>query len=99
VLATVDAEILAYYEYGLERDRLASGRQRIEFLRVWDLLEMRPLVAASGSVKLFPGLSQLLDIPEARDHVLSVLRLLETEPSLLGMSQNFVAIAQAPAAK
>jgi hypothetical protein len=29
--------------------------------------------------------------------VLSVLRLLEAEPSLIGMSQNFVAIAQAPA--
>jgi hypothetical protein len=26
-----------------------------------------------------------------------VLRLLEAEPSLIGMSQNFVAIAQAPA--
>ena len=57
---------------------------------------MRQLVAASGSVKLFPGLSQLLDIPEGRDHVLSVLRLLEAEPSLLGMSQKFVCIAQAP---
>ena len=31
----VDAEILAYYEHGLERDRLASGRQRIEFLRTF----------------------------------------------------------------
>jgi SAM-dependent methyltransferase len=60
-------------------------------------LELRQLVAASGSVKLLPGLSQLLDIPEARDHLLSVLRLLEAEPSLLGISQNFVAIAQAPA--
>jgi SAM-dependent methyltransferase len=60
-------------------------------------LELRQLVAASGSVKLLPGLSQLLDIPEGRHHVLSVLRLMEAEPSLLGMSQNFVAIAQAPA--
>ena len=57
-------------------------------------LELRHLVAASGSVKLLPGLSRLLDIPEARDHLLSVLRLLEAEPSLLGLSQNFVAIAQ-----
>ena len=59
-------------------------------------LELRRLVAASGSVKLLPGLSELLDIPAARDHLLSVLRLLEAEPSLLGMSQNFVAVAQAP---
>ena len=59
-------------------------------------LELRQLVAASGSVKLLPRLSELLDLPAARDHLLSVLRLLEAEPSLLGMSQNFVAIAQAP---
>jgi SAM-dependent methyltransferase len=62
-------------------------------------LELRHLVAASGSVKLLPGLSELLDVPEARDRLLSVLRLLEAEPSLLGMSQNFVAIAQAPTGK
>ena len=235
VLGMVDAEILAYYEHGLERDRLASGRQRIEFLRIWDLLERclpaapakvldvgggagayaiplasagyevhlidpvplhveqaaaasrkagkalagisagdaRDLPAADGSADAVlllgplyhltsredrltalrearrvlrpggtvvakalsrfypvfeelaggmpvspegldgtarfladgqyrnpggdPALSQLLDIPESRDHVLSVLRLLEDEPSLIGMSQNFVAIAQAPA--
>jgi hypothetical protein len=60
-------------------------------------LDLRQLVAASGSVKLLPGLSQLLDVPGSRDHLLSVLRLLEAEPSLVGMSQNFVAIAQAPA--
>jgi hypothetical protein len=28
--------------------------------------------------------------------VLSVLRLLEAEPSLMGISQNFLAIAQVP---
>src|SRR5450756_2452427 len=35
----VDAEILAYYEHGLERYRLASGGRRIEFLRMRELLE------------------------------------------------------------
>jgi SAM-dependent methyltransferase len=60
-------------------------------------LDLRHLVAASGSVKLLPGLSRLLDVQESRDHLLSVLRLLEAEPSLIGMSQNFVAIARAPA--
>jgi len=38
-------------------------------------LQLRQLVAASGSVKLLPGLSRLLDVPEGRDYVLSVLRL------------------------
>jgi SAM-dependent methyltransferase len=60
-------------------------------------LELRELVAVSGSVKLLPGLSQLLDRQESRDHVLSVLRLLEAEPSLIGLSQNFAAIAHGPA--
>ncbi|MEV0418791.1 hypothetical protein [Streptosporangium canum] len=35
----VDSEILEYYEHGLERDRLTAGGRRIEFLRMWDLLE------------------------------------------------------------
>lgn len=60
-------------------------------------LNLRQFVAPSGGVKLLPGLSELLDDPGQRDHVLSVLRLLEAEPSLMGMSQNFLAIAQAPA--
>lgn len=37
--AMVEPEILAYYERNRERDRLASGVQRIEFLRVWDVLK------------------------------------------------------------
>jgi 2-polyprenyl-3-methyl-5-hydroxy-6-metoxy-1,4-benzoquinol methylase len=45
----VDAEIIAYYEHGLERDRLASGGRRIEFLRIWDLLK-RCLPAAPARV-------------------------------------------------
>jgi len=59
-------------------------------------LAARELVAASGSVKLLPGLSGLLDVPQGRDQVLSALRLLAAEPSLIGMSQNFVAVASAP---
>jgi SAM-dependent methyltransferase len=35
----VEPEILDYYERNDERDRLASGGRRIEFLRMWDLLE------------------------------------------------------------
>ena len=59
-------------------------------------LEARELVAASGIVKLLPGFSELLDIPEGRAQVLSALRQLEAEPSLTGMSQNFLAVAQLP---
>jgi SAM-dependent methyltransferase len=60
-------------------------------------LEVREFLAVSGSVKLLPGLSERLDRSEDRDYVLSVLRLVEAEPSLIGSSQNFVAIAQLPA--
>ncbi len=59
-------------------------------------LEVREFVAASGSVKLLPDLSERLDRQEDCDYVLSVLRLVEAEPSLIGMSQNFVAIARLP---
>jgi SAM-dependent methyltransferase len=60
-------------------------------------LEVREFLAISGNVKLLPGLSERLDDPEERAHVLSVLRLVEAEPSLIGLSQNFVAIAALPA--
>jgi len=59
-------------------------------------LEVREFLAISGNVKLLPGLSERLDSAEERDHVLSVLRLVEAEPSLIGLSQNFVAIAALP---
>jgi SAM-dependent methyltransferase len=59
-------------------------------------LDLCVLVGASGSVKLLPEFGQRLEEPEQRERVLSVLRLLETEPSILGMSQNFVAVAHAP---
>jgi hypothetical protein len=60
-------------------------------------LEVREFLAISGNVKLLPGLSERLDDPEGRAHVLSVLRLVEAEPSLIGLSQNFAAIAALPA--
>jgi SAM-dependent methyltransferase len=59
-------------------------------------LELRALVGASGSIKLLPQLPERLAEPEQRKRILDLLRLLEGEPSILGMSQNFVAVAQAP---
>jgi ribosomal protein S18 acetylase RimI-like enzyme/SAM-dependent methyltransferase len=57
------------------------------------------LIAGTGIVKLLlPQLSQRLDDPEARERVLAALRALEAEPTLLGMSQNLVAVARAPRA-
>jgi len=60
-------------------------------------LRVRELLAVSGTVKLLSGLSERLDGAEEREHVLAVLRLVEAEPSLIGLSQNFVAIAELPA--
>lgn len=59
-------------------------------------LELRTLVAASGVVKLLPEFARHMGEPEQRDRILAVLRLVEAEPSTLGMSQNFVAIAGVP---
>jgi SAM-dependent methyltransferase len=57
-------------------------------------LELVAFVAPSGIVKLFPGLSESLDTEEGRGNVTSLLALLEAEPSLIGTSQNFLAIAR-----
>ena len=61
-------------------------------------LVLDQIAGANGIVKLLlPDLEQRLDDAQRRDQVLSVLRLLETEPSLLGASQNLDAIARVPA--
>jgi ubiquinone/menaquinone biosynthesis C-methylase UbiE len=60
-------------------------------------LDVRVLVGVNGIVKLLPDFAQRLEEPAQRDRVLSVLRLLETEPSTIGMSQNFIAISRVPA--
>jgi ubiquinone/menaquinone biosynthesis C-methylase UbiE len=57
-------------------------------------LDLRALVGASGPVKLFAGIAQRLEDSAQREHLLSVLRMLESEPSIIGMSQNFIAVAQ-----
>ncbi len=56
-------------------------------------LQLRAFVAATGSVKLLPQLPERLADPGQRKRILDLLRLLEAEPSILGMSQNLVAIA------
>ncbi|GLY03046.1 class I SAM-dependent methyltransferase [Actinoplanes sp. NBRC 101535] len=57
-------------------------------------LRLRTLVAGSGVVRLLPGFAERLEDPDQRERILSALRLLEAEPSLLGISQNFIAIAE-----
>lgn len=43
-----------------------------------------------------PDLGERLDDPDQAAMVLDLMRLVEAEPSLLGMSQNIVAIAAKP---
>jgi SAM-dependent methyltransferase len=58
-------------------------------------LRLDKIVGGSGIVKLLlPDLAERLDDAARRDEVTGLLRLLETEPSLLGCSQNLVAIAR-----
>ena len=59
-------------------------------------LELDRIVGGTGIVKLaLPDLAERLDDGARRDAVTSLLRLTESEPSLLGFSQNLVAIARA----
>ena len=58
---------------------------------------LRRLAAGSGALKLLvPDLGERLDDPAQAARLLDLMRLVEAEPSLLGMSQNFVAIATKP---
>jgi hypothetical protein len=59
-------------------------------------LRLRALVAGSGVVRLLSGFAARLEEPDQRELILSALRLVEAEPSVLGSSQNFVAIAERP---
>jgi hypothetical protein len=52
--------------------------------------------AGGGHPRMLPDLSQRLDDDARRDAVSGLLRLVEAEPSVLGLSQNLVAIARAP---
>lgn len=45
---------------------------------------------------LLPDLSERLDDGPSREAVTGLLRLLEREPSVLGLSQSLVAIARVP---
>lgn len=59
-------------------------------------LRLDRVAGANGMVKLMlPDLSERLDDDARRESVTGLLRLLEAEPSLLGLSQNLVAIARA----
>jgi SAM-dependent methyltransferase len=60
----VEPEILAYYERNDERDRLGSGRQRIEFRRMWELLE-RFLPSPPATVMDVGGAAGRYSIPLA----------------------------------
>jgi SAM-dependent methyltransferase len=58
-------------------------------------LALDRIVGGTGIVKLaLPDLAERLDDAERREAVTGLLRLTETEPSLLGFSQNLVAIAR-----
>jgi 2-polyprenyl-3-methyl-5-hydroxy-6-metoxy-1,4-benzoquinol methylase len=89
----VEPEILAYYEHNDERGRLASGGRRIEFLRVWDLLE-RFLPAAPATVLDVGGGAGRYAVPLAAQGY--QVHLVDAEPSVVGLSQNLVATARVP---
>jgi ubiquinone/menaquinone biosynthesis C-methylase UbiE len=78
----VEPEIRAYYERNGERDRLADGGRRIEFLRVWELLE-RYLPAPPASVLDVGGAAGRYAVPLAgagyRVQLIDPVRVLVTQ--------------------
>jgi SAM-dependent methyltransferase len=59
-------------------------------------LLLRALVAVEGPAKLLGDLSGRMADPERRQHVLDTQRRIEEEPSILGLSQHILAIAERP---
>jgi SAM-dependent methyltransferase len=57
--------------------------------------------AAQYAVQSFPGyipeLERLIDDEAAREHLMEGLRVIESEPSLLGASNHLLTVAQVPA--
>ncbi|HEU5128358.1 MAG TPA: methyltransferase domain-containing protein [Glycomyces sp.] len=53
--------------------------------------------AVQGFPGYIPQLEEVIDDQEARDHLLEGLRVLETEPSLLGASNHVLTVASLPA--
>jgi SAM-dependent methyltransferase len=91
----VDQEILAYYESNGERDRLATGRQRIEFLRVWELLE-RFLPAPPAAVLDVGGAAGRYSVPLAAAGYR--VRLVDPVPGLVAQAADAAREAGVPLA-
>ncbi|GIF78626.1 hypothetical protein [Asanoa siamensis] len=59
-------------------------------------LRPRALLAIEGAAKLLPDLAERLRNPRLRGQLLRAIRRIETEPSLVGMSEHVLLIADKP---
>ncbi|MFB7500400.1 class I SAM-dependent methyltransferase [Streptomyces sp. NPDC056161] len=59
-------------------------------------LTVRALIAVEGPAKFLSAIGDHMTDPERRRHVLDVQRRIEEEPTILGMSQHILAVAQRP---
>ena len=60
-------------------------------------LEMRAMTGGSSFLQLvMPGLGERMEHRQQREAILSVLRLLEDEPSILGLNQHLITVAERP---
>jgi len=59
-------------------------------------LALDQLIAIEGPAWLFPDLQERLDDPDRRNRVLEAVRLVETEPRMVGVSAHLLAIARSP---
>jgi SAM-dependent methyltransferase len=89
----VNQEILAYYESNGERDRLAAGRQRIEFLRVRELLE-RFLPSPPATVMDVGGAAGRYSVPLATAGY--QVRLVDPVPLLVAQAAEAARAAGVP---
>jgi SAM-dependent methyltransferase len=91
----VEPEILAYYERNAERDRLASGARRIEFLRMRDLLA-RHLPHPPAKILDVGGGAGIYAFPLAADGY--EVHLIDPVPLLVRQATEASTAAEAPLA-
>src|SRR5215813_399607 len=91
----VEPEILAHYERNAERDRLASGARRIEFLRARDLLA-RHLPPPPAKILDVGGGAGVYALPLAADGY--EVHLIDPVPLLVRQAAEASRAAAAPLA-
>ena len=95
-----DDALRAYYERGMERERLSDGRGDLEFTRTTEIVLRRlppapavvaDLVSVEGPAFILGDLDARMADPADRSVALEVARAIERVPELTGFGPHLIA--------